>query len=113
MHGLASAAVVVARMIGMLVGVAALSAWGLHRFHQLTAELVPPLPLGMTEAEWRVAEAAYRKAVQAALRTEYAEIFLITAGLCLLGALVSLGLPGRDRRRGEAADAALAPSEPG
>jgi MFS family permease len=113
MHGLASAAVVVARMIGMLVGVAALSAWGLHRFHQLTAELVPPLPLGMTEAEWRVAEAAYREAVQAALRTEYAEIFLITAGLCLLGALVSLGLPGRDRRRGEAADAALAPSEPG
>jgi MFS family permease len=113
MHGLASAAVVVARMIGMLVGVAALSAWGLHRFHQLTAEVVPPLPFGMTEAEWRVAEAAYREAVQAALRTEYSEIFLITAGLCLLGALVSLGLPGRDRRRGGACGAALEPSEAG
>jgi MFS family permease len=96
-HGIASAAVVVARMIGMLLGVAALSAWGLFRFHQLTADLVPPLPVGMTEAEYRRASLAYTEAVQAALQTEYAEIFAITAGLCALGALASLALPGRVR----------------
>jgi MFS family permease len=94
-HGVASAAVVVARMIGMLLGVAALSAWGLYRFHQLTAELVPPFPIGMTETEYERAEVAYTEAVRAALRTEYAEIFAITAGLCVLAGLVCLGLPRR------------------
>lgn len=103
-HGVGSAAVVVARMIGMLVGVAALAAWGSHRFQQLTADLRAPLPVGMTDAEYRRAVADYTGAVQAALRTEYAEIFLITAGLCAAGALVSLALPGRPagQRRGGA-----------
>jgi MFS family permease len=96
-HGVASAAVVVARMVGMLLGVTALTAWGLHRLNQLTAELVLPLPFGMTQAEYRAAQADYRAALQDALRTEYAEIFAITAGLCVLAALVSLALPRRAR----------------
>lgn len=96
-HGVASAAVVVARMMGMLLGVAALTAWGLYRLNQLTAELVPPLPFGMTGAEYERALAAYEAALQDALRTEYAEIFAITAGLCVLAALLSLALPRQIR----------------
>jgi MFS family permease len=94
-YGVASAAVVVARMIGMLLGVAGLSGWGTYRFHQLTAELVPPLLV--TGPDAAAARVAYEIALRAALRTEYAEVFAAGAGLCALGAVVSLALPGRGR----------------
>ncbi|MBC6462979.1 MFS transporter [Actinomadura sp. HBU206391] len=93
-HGVASAALVVSRMMGMLLGVAALSAWGFHRFQSLTADLVAPLPFGVPQAEYARQIAAYRGALAEALHVEYREIFLITAGLCAVGALLGLALGG-------------------
>ncbi len=89
-HGIASSAVVVARMTGMLVGVAALSAWGLYRFNQILATL--PSPGGDSLAAKIAGEAArYRTAFS----MQYGEIFGITAIVCVVGAALGLFISGR------------------
>jgi MFS family permease len=96
-HGIASAAVVVARMIGMLLGVAALSAWGLYRFAQHLAGL-PTAAAAETLAE-RVSAEATR--VRAAYVLEYGEIFSITAIVCVVGAVLGLLISARDEHSEE------------
>ena len=89
-HGIASSAVVVARMTGMLVGVAALSAWGLYRFNQILATL--PSPGGDSLAAKIAGEATrYRTAFS----MQYGEIFNITAIVCVVGAALGLFISGR------------------
>lgn len=105
-HGIASAGVVVARMTGMLIGMAALSAWGLHRFSQILATL--PATGGDTLAEKLAAQAHnYRLA----FALQYGEMFAITAAVCVAGAVLGLFIGGRDTRA-EEPDMAEAVSEP-
>lgn len=86
-HGVISASLVVARMVGMLIGIAVLGAAGVYRFQQLTKNLVPPLPFGDGFSRQL---RAYEAAVGVALRTEYREIFFITSIVCLVAAGVAL-----------------------
>jgi MFS family permease len=91
-HGVASAAVVVARMMGMLVGIATAIAWGLHRFRELTANLNLPVEYLDDPEEFERRLAIYDRLLKEAVRIEYREVFLISAGICVVAALSAIAL---------------------
>jgi MFS family permease len=90
-HGIASSLVVVARMTGMLVGVAALSAWGLYRFNQILASLPNPPSDGSLLAKIAAQGAKYKLA----FAMQYGGMFGITAVVCIVGALLGLLIAGK------------------
>jgi MFS family permease len=90
-HGIASAAVVVARMIGMLIGLAALTAWGLYRLNQHLQTL--PFPPGADTLPERLAAEADR--YRAAYVLQYGDIFEITVIVCVVGAVLGLLISSR------------------
>src|SRR5271168_843114 len=92
-HGIASAAVVVARMTGMLIGVAALSAWGFYRLPQLVGKLSAQLPHHASLMERVLHQATlYRQA----FAEMYGGIFTVTVVICVVGALLGLLISSRD-----------------
>jgi len=95
-HGIASSLVVVARMTGMLIGVAALSAWGLYRFNQILATL--PSPGGNSLAA-KIAGEAER--YRTAFAMQYGSIFFVTVIVCLVGAALALFIGGKQAHADE------------
>ena len=73
MHGLASALVVVARMIGMLVGISILTAVSLHVFYTTAATLPAPQTLCPSSP---LNCPAYERDVTGAIVTELHTVFL-------------------------------------
>ncbi|MGB7872348.1 MAG: MFS transporter, partial [Mycobacterium sp.] len=91
-HGIASAAVVVARMTGMLIGVAALSAWGFYQLPHIVSRLSTQVPANASLAERLLAQGnLYRNA----FAQMYGGIFTVTAVVCLVGALFGLRISSR------------------
>ncbi|HYL07718.1 MAG TPA: MFS transporter, partial [Candidatus Udaeobacter sp.] len=82
-HGLATSLVVLARTMGMLVGLSALTAFGLYRFHQILGTPV------LSDPDLRSRLKHLEQLVSAAFLQEYQEIFRIAAVLCLAAALIS------------------------
>jgi hypothetical protein len=76
--------------MGMLVGLSALTAFGLFRFRQILG--TPQL----TEPDLRARLQHLDRLVAAAFLQEYREIFIIAAGLCILAAVVIFATIRRD-----------------
>ncbi len=81
-HGLATSLVVLARTMGMLLGLSALTAFGVYRFHQVLGTPV------LNDPDLRAQIKHLAQLVAAAFLQEYREIFSIAAGLCLIAAAV-------------------------
>lgn len=93
-HGVASALVVVARMIGMLVGISALTAIGLRRYYTLVADVPSPTDLCPTSpGNCRPFVDALREAAISQVHT----IFLGAAACAFAAAVLAALLLGRRR----------------
>src|SRR6202011_4801861 len=91
-HGIASAAVVVARMTGMLIGVAALSAWGFYQLPHIVANKSAHVDRHASLIERALAAGnLYREA----FAEMYGGIFKATVFVCVVGALFGLLISSR------------------
>ncbi len=98
-HGIASASVVVARMSGMLIGVAALSAWGFYRVNQIYADKLAHLPPDTNRGLGRLAVQGHL--LLDSFAEMYGGMFTITAMVCVVGALLGLLVSGRKEHADE------------
>ena len=83
--GIASSLVVMMRMVGMIIGLSAITAWGMDRFHLMTASM------SLTEII-----AAPEKLTQSLL-VLFSDFFLASAGICL-AAIIPAFWVGRKKK---------------
>lgn len=81
--GSASSVVTALRMAGMILGLAALTSWGLARFQSL-------MFTKLAKVSQQDLAAAYGSALNSSLHEVYVDIFLVTAVIVLLGVLPAL-----------------------
>ena len=98
-QGTAASLVVVARMLGMTLGLAAFSAWGAEHFQALTEGLDLPLPMpGESTASVEARLIEYNNNLNAAGLSLFHNFFRAAAGVSLLGIVPAMMMRG-DRRR--------------
>lgn len=85
--GMASSTITVLRMIGMILGLAFLTSWGLARIRTLMADFKPTT--GITDPQ------AYLHYFTVAAHDIFSTIFLAAGIFCLIALLPALGLQGR------------------
>lgn len=106
--GMGAAIVTALRMVGMILGLAALTSWGLAYFKQLAAQF-RTLPFGASPAQFQQWEHDYAIHVIQSAHTVYNAIFFATMVLSLIGIVPALFLWGHKPPLVEI-DAVLAPN---
>jgi MFS family permease len=90
--GMGSSVVTVLRMVGMILGLALLTSWGLEQFHHLLLAFKPPA--GIIPFSERYNKALAQYAIFAAHEV-YTSIFLAAGIICLVAIIPSFLLEGR------------------
>jgi MFS family permease len=90
--GMASSVITVLRMVGMIIGLAALTSWGLGRFHEIMIAFKPPAGVTPFSASY---QAALGKYAIFAGHEVYTSIFLAAGIICLVAIVPALLLEGR------------------
>jgi MFS family permease len=91
--GMASSVVTVLRMVGMILGLAALTSWGLGRFRALAAAFHAPAGVSVFSAQYNTLYSHY---LIASAHEVYTMIFLAAGVLCLVALLPAFFLDGRE-----------------
>jgi len=92
--GMSSAIVTSLRMVGMMLGLAALTSWALAYFKQLVSTY-PSLPLTATTAQFADWSRGYAAHIIQSAHTVYSAVFFTAMALCLIATIPALFLWGR------------------
>ena len=92
--GMSSAIVTSLRMVGMMLGLAALTSWALAYFKQLVSTY-PSLPLSSTAAQFANWSKGYAAHIIQSAHTVYSAVFLTSMVLCLIAIVPAVFLWGR------------------
>ncbi|HET7637884.1 MAG TPA: MFS transporter, partial [Ktedonobacteraceae bacterium] len=109
--GMSSAIVTSLRMVGMMLGLAALTSWALAYFKQLVSTY-PSLPLSATSAQFAAWSKGYGTHIIASAHTVYSAVFFTSMVLCLIAIVPALFLWGNKAAVSEPAlpDASTTPA---
>ncbi|HZT99380.1 MAG TPA: MFS transporter [Ktedonobacteraceae bacterium] len=91
--GMSSAVVTALRMVGMMLGLAALTSWALAYFKHLVSTY-PSLPLSATADQFKQWSQGYAVHVIASAHTTYSAVFFATMVLCLIAIIPGIFLWG-------------------
>src|SRR6266566_956019 len=92
--GMGSAVITALRMVGMMLGLAALTSWALAYFKQLVSTY-PSLPLSATAAQFANWSKGYAAHIIQSAHTVYSAVFLTSMILCLIAIIPAVFLWGR------------------